>query len=128
MPTSFEAAAVLVVVLLPGALYIWSFERMVGRWGIGLSGRVLRFVGGSAIIHSVLAPASYWLWSSKWPSVAAGASHPAWLWLIAALYVLAPLAIGTIVGFATRRRFGWTRWITGPDPAPRLGLPLPRGT
>lgn len=119
MPTSFEAAAVLLVALIPGALYIWSFERMAGRWGIGLSDRIFRFVGASAIIHAVLAPASYWLWSSKWPSIAEGDSNPMWLWLVTAAYVAAPLLIGTGVGLATRSRFEWTLWITGPDPAPR---------
>lgn len=91
MPTSFEAVAVLFVALLPGALYIWSFERLAGRWGVGLSDRVLRFVGASAIVHSVLAPASYWLWTSKWPSIATGASNPLWLWAIAGTYVVVPL-------------------------------------
>ncbi len=119
MPTSFEAVAVLFVALLPGALYIWSFERMAGRWGVGLSDRVLRFVGASAIVHSVLAPASYWLWTSTWPSIATGASNPLWLWVIASIYVVVPLAAGTLIGRATRSRVGWTRWITGPDPAPR---------
>lgn len=119
MPTSLEAVAALLIALVPGALYIWSFERMAGRWGVGLSDRVLRFLGVSAVIHSTLAPASYLLWASTWPSIAAGRSNPLWLWLIAAMYVVTPLGIGTLVGEATRRRFGWTRWITGPDPAPR---------
>ena len=119
MPTSFEAVAVLFVALLPGALYIWSFERMAGRWGVGLSDRVLRFLGSSAIVHSALAPASYWLWTSRWPAMARGDSNPLWLWLIAGIYVVAPWMVGTLVGWATRNRIGWTRWITGPDPAPR---------
>jgi hypothetical protein len=80
---------------------------------------VLRFVGASAIVHAVLAPASYWLWSSKWPSIATGASNPLWLWAIASIYVVAPFTAGTLIGWGTRSRVGWTRWITGPDPAPR---------
>jgi hypothetical protein len=119
MPTSFEATAVLLVALVPGALYIWSFERMAGRWGIGLSDRIFRFVGASAIIHAVLAPMSYWLWTRRWPSISAGDSNPLWLWLVAVVYVAVPLGIGTLVGLATRSRSDWTRWITGPDPAPR---------
>ena len=69
MPTSFQAAAVLAIELLPGAMYIWSFERQAGRWGIGLSDRVLRFVGASAIFHAFFAPASYWFWSTQWPKL-----------------------------------------------------------
>lgn len=48
MPQSFQAVAVTLIALLPGALYVWAFERQAGRYGIGLSDRVLRFVGGSA--------------------------------------------------------------------------------
>jgi len=119
MPISFEDAAVLLVALFPGALYIWLFERMTGRWGVGLSDRIFRFVGVSAIIHAVLAPASSWLWTSKLPAVSAGEFNPLWLWLVAALYVATPLVIGTVVGVAARGRSEWTRWLTGPDPAPR---------
>lgn len=119
MPTSFEAVGTFFVALLPGALYIWSFERMAGRWGVGLSDRALRFLGASAVFHAALAPASYWLWTDLWPTIEAGRAHAPWLWLIAGLYVVAPLAVGTFVGEATRRRFGWAQWITGPDPAPR---------
>ena len=55
MPNTFQALAVLLVALLPGALYVWSFERQAGRWGIGLSDRVLRFVGGSGFPRRVRA-------------------------------------------------------------------------
>ncbi len=119
MRTSFEATAVFLVILVPGALYIWSFERMAGRWGIGVSDRVLRFIGASAIFHAVLAPVSYWLWTSTWPAVAAGRSHPLSLWLLTAAYAATPLAVGTAIGLATRGRASWARWVTGPDPAPR---------
>ncbi len=92
---------------------------MAGRWGIGLSDRIFRFVGASSIIHAAIAPASYWLWTSRWPSISTGGSHPLSLWLVAAVYVALPLLIGTLVGVATRSGSTWPRWITGPDPAPR---------
>lgn len=47
MPNSFEAIAVVFIAILPGALYVWGFERIVGNWGIGLSDRLLRFLGAS---------------------------------------------------------------------------------
>ena len=52
MPDTFQAIAVLAVALLPGALHVWAFERQAGRWGIGLSDRLLRFVGGSVLFHA----------------------------------------------------------------------------
>jgi hypothetical protein len=33
---TFQAIAVTVLAVLPGALYTWSFEREVGNWGVGL--------------------------------------------------------------------------------------------
>jgi hypothetical protein len=33
MPESFEALAVIAIALLPGALYVWSFERLAGSSG-----------------------------------------------------------------------------------------------
>lgn len=52
MPDTFQAIAVFAVALLAGALYVWAFERQAGRWGIGLSDRLLRFVGGSVLFHA----------------------------------------------------------------------------
>ncbi len=37
MPSTFQTAAVFVVALRPGALYVWAFERQAGRYGIGLN-------------------------------------------------------------------------------------------
>ena len=66
MPDTFQAVAVAVVALLPGALYVWAFERQAGRWGIGLSDRLLRFVGGSALFHAAAAPLTYWIWADRY--------------------------------------------------------------
>jgi hypothetical protein len=80
MPTTFQGALAIAIALLPGALYTWAFERIAGRWGIGLSDRLLRFVGASAMLHALVAPLTYWLWSSQWRTQAAGQSVSWWLW------------------------------------------------
>lgn len=59
MPSTFQAVLVIVVALLPGALYVWAFERQAGRYGIALSDRVLRFVVGSAVLLAVFASPLY---------------------------------------------------------------------
>ena len=105
--------------LLPGALYIWSVERMAGRWGVALSDRLFRFVGTSAVFHAVAAPATYLLWRSQWLSVRNGDPVTWWLWLAPLAYVLLPLAAGTAIGWGSRNGRGWARAFTGPDPAPR---------
>lgn len=119
MPSSFQAVAVIVVALLPGALYIWSFERMAGAYGVGFSDRFLRFIGASSVFHAGLAPATYWFWSAQWSAIVAGRQVSWWMWVLVVVYVALPVGVGTAVGSAARRRAAWARWLTGPDLAPR---------
>lgn len=119
MPSSAAAAAVFVIALLPGALYVWSFERLAGRWGIGLSDRVLRFVGGSAVLHAVFAPATYWIWKDLWPSIDGRDRLSWWTWLLPIAYVAVPIVAGYVVGNGVRGDKAWTKYVVGLDPAPR---------
>jgi hypothetical protein len=119
VPSTFQAVAATAVALLPGALYIWAFERQAGRWGVGLSDRLLRFIGGSALFHAAFAPVTYWLWTDQWPRIRAGQPVSLWLWGVVTAYVVIPLAVGTAIGWGTRKRKTWAHWFTGPDPAPR---------
>lgn len=119
MPQSLQAAAVIVVALLPGALYVWSFERQAGRYGIGLSDRVLRFVGGSAVFLAVFAVPLYFLYANYGASIVAGKPVPLPLGFLPLVYVLVPIAAGTLVGYGLKDGWTWAHKITGPDPAPR---------
>lgn len=119
MVDTFQAIVVVAIALVPGALYFWAFERQTGRWGIGLSDRVLRFVGLSALFHAAVAPVSYWFWAHQWPRLREGESVSLGLWGLAVAYAAVPLAGGTVIGFATRREQPWARFFVGPHPAPR---------
>jgi hypothetical protein len=119
MPDTFQAAIVVAVALVPGALYFWAFERQAGRWGVALSDRLLRFVGLSALFHAAVAPVSYWFWARQWPQIQEGEKVSLWLWGVAIAYVAVPLAGGTIIGYATRLGVPWSRWFAGPHAAPR---------
>jgi hypothetical protein len=120
MPETFQGIAVVALVLLPGALYIWSFERLVGAWGVGLSDRLFRFVGVSSLFHVVLLPVTFWIWDAYVRSGRLPAGDvPLALWLGPLAYVGVPVAVGTLVGLGTVRRAGWARTFTGPAPAPR---------
>jgi hypothetical protein len=119
MPDTFQAAIVVSIALVPGALYFWAFERQAGRWGVALSDRVLRFVGLSALFHAAIAPVSYWFWANQWPKLREGAPVSLWLWAVGIAYVAVPLAGGTMIGYATRLGLPWSRWFAGPHPAPR---------
>lgn len=121
MVETFEAMAAAALMLLPGALYVWGFERQVGNWGIGLSDRVLRFFGTSALIHVTIAPLTYWLWATAVADgdVAAGGPLSPWIWLALIGYVSIPFLVGRSVGRATRNGSAWAEAFTGPNPAPR---------
>jgi hypothetical protein len=119
MPSTLLGVVAIAVALIPGALYTWSVERYAGRWGIGLSDRILRFAGGSAVLHAILAPATYWLWANQWPKVRSGQPVSWWLWSVPLTYAIAPIAGGVLVGRAVRAGRRWTRLVVGPSPAPR---------
>ena len=120
MPDTFQAMVVVIVALLPGALYTWSFERLVGAWGVGLADRVLRFVGVSAVFQAAIAPLTVWMWRTY---ILTGRLRdgelPVALWLAPLLYVIIPIALGVIVGRGTVNERRWSKAFTGPSPAPR---------
>lgn len=120
MPETFESLAVVFLALLPGGLYVWSFERQAGAWGIRLSDRLFRFVGFSALLHAVFAPLTYALWEQFIRSgrVSSGEA-PLGLWVVPLVYVGLPVVLGTLVGRGIRTQKAWATLFTGPDPAPR---------
>lgn len=120
MPETFEALGTLALALLPGALYVWSFERLVGLWGIRLTDRLLRFVGVSATLHVLFLPVTYRLWIEYVTSgrLSRGDVSLA-LWGAPLLYVILPVVLGSVVGRATLVGKRWPKLITGPTPAPR---------
>lgn len=120
-PSTFQAIAVFVLAVLPGALYTWAYEREDGAWEVALSDRVARFVGVSAAFSVLTAPLVYWLYcryTDVWSSED-DLRVPWWVWLIYAAYVVFPIALGSTVGVAAKQRKRWARYFTGPSPAPR---------
>jgi hypothetical protein len=120
VPSTVEALAVAVVALLPGALYTWAFERQVGRWGIGFSDRLLRFVGISAVLHALAAPATYLVWRDYFREDADPGFNdlPLWLWAVALAYVAAPTGLGYLVAVGYRDKWRWVMALMGSSPAP----------
>src|SRR4051794_14719237 len=119
MPSTFQALAVVLIALLPGGLYLWAVERLVGRWGVGFSDRLLRFVGVSAFLHVLAAPLTYLVWHDylRTGAVPNGKMLPLWLWPVAACYIVVPTLLGTAVGYAMKN-WDLPEWLVGSTRAP----------
>lgn len=119
-PDSLQAALVTSLLVLPGALYTWGIERVIGHWGVGLADRLLRFIGISACFHVALAPLTYHSYRAYFQAGALRAgSLPIGSWLALLAYVFGPLVVGLIVGRGLRRQSRWARAIAGAHRAPR---------
>jgi uncharacterized protein DUF6338 len=121
MPNTFQALAVLLLALLPGALFIWGFERISGRWVIGLSDRILRFFGISALFQALAAPATYAIWHKylREGALSHDKTVPWWLWAVVVVYVALPFLIGSWLAVSVEADKPWARWAIGyTDPAP----------
>jgi Family of unknown function (DUF6338) len=121
--------------MLPGAIYLWGFEREAGKWTIGISDTVLRFVAASAIFQALYAAPLYILYVRyihheddrlgrvRFENPLADGHVPWWLALVPIVYVGLPALIGTLVGRSVRsdnphaERFA--RIMAGSNPAPR---------
>lgn len=119
MASSLQAITLLVVALLPGAFYVWGFERNAGRYGIGLKDRALRLIGASSVFIAVFAWALYWLYATYWQAFKAGESLPAWLVVLPIGYLAIPGVLGWFVGSRLRNGSKWARTLAGFSRAPR---------
>jgi hypothetical protein len=129
MPATITGLALFFVAILPGALYTWAFEREIGRWGIGLTDRLLRFVGVSALFLALTTYPAHYVWRNYLhaPSdsdharnlVLDGADLPPWLYFVPVGYVSVPIALGSLAAVAVRRKWWIARPLVGADPAPR---------
>jgi hypothetical protein len=130
------AIVVLIVAVLPGVVYTIAYEREVGRWGVGISDRILRFVASSALFQALYALPLYSIWANylaprfgSWTgltdAIRAGEGVPVWLFLLPIGYLGIPFALGTVAAIGVRYRArsrcaaATSRALVGREPAPR---------
>jgi hypothetical protein len=117
--STFEGVAVLIMALLPGAVYTWSFERIAGRWGIALSDRLYRFFGISAFFQVLIAPATWKIWLKYLRHGAPnGDKLPVWLWAVAFAYLAVPALIGGLIARGFLKKNPVAKWLVGATAAP----------
>jgi hypothetical protein len=118
---TFQALAVAVLALLPGASYTYAYERIVGPYGVSFTDRLVRFLAASAIFQAVLigpellAYRSYVLTGR----LAHGQVNAVALELAALGYVLLPTAVGLLMGRGQNGGIAWVQALVGSAPDPR---------
>ncbi|TQJ18461.1 DUF6338 family protein [Kribbella jejuensis] len=121
MPSTFQAAAVLLIAILPGALFTWSYEQQVSRSGSHVADRLIRLAGAAAVFF-VLYGWILYDWYRRFVvtgHLEAGRPLPFWVTLAAAAMLAVPWAAGGLIGYAVHARKAWTKVLTGPAPSPR---------
>ena len=104
MISTFQALAVALIALLPGASYTFAVERSLGSYGVKFSDRLVRFLAASAVFHAVASGPEYLLYRSYFMPGALAKGELSWLTLeiIALVYVFVPIGIGTMFAYLGR--------------------------
>lgn len=126
MMTTLQSLLIVWLAISPGALFIWAFEQSAGRWATGIRNSFLRSIGYSAVFHVFSLPLTYHLWSSYKDQFIAGKFISLWAWILVSPYVILPVLIGLLVGWAIRNEesirnkwYWWIKFLIGRSPAPR---------
>lgn len=122
MLATFQALAVLLTSVLPGALFSYGYERQNTRMAIAdFNERLMAFLGVSAIFAVASLPLLYEGYRRYvvTGAVQHGEPLPGWIWLIVAGYVAIPLLLGFVSGWCARERNVVGRLLTGERPYPR---------
>ena len=121
MITTFQALAVTLLALLPGASYTFAYERVVGNFGVSFTDRLVRFTAASALFAALFSGPALLVYRAVIVDgkLARGAVNPVYLELVALAYVLIPIAVGGLLGVGQRRNWRLVAAIVGGSPEPR---------
>lgn len=106
MPSTFQALAVALLALLPGALYELAREQRGGRWGLRGADQIFRLLSFSVGFQVLIAPLTYWLYGHYVTSghLAAGKAVSPLLWIGGVAYLVVPFFFGRFTAWASKRR------------------------
>lgn len=97
MLSTYQALAVALVALLPGASYTFAVERSLGSYGVKFSDRLVRFLAASAIFHALASGPEYLLYRHFFATDVLTHGHAKWwaIEIVAIVYVFLPIGIGS---------------------------------
>ena len=113
-PTTWTALLLLVVAVLPGAMFTFAFERQAGAFGVTLADRVLRFVAASVVFNALYAWPGYLAHRATCCDAGLDMTEFVVGWASAVVGLTLPALLGRIVGglYVTqsdRRGWDWVR-------------------
>jgi len=119
--STFQALAVALLALLPGASYTFAYERRVGGFGVSLSDRLVRFLAASALFVALfsgpgLVAYRHYVASGR---LGRGQVNALWFELAILVYVLLPSLAGSLVGTGQLHKWRWVTTLVGDATEPR---------
>lgn len=138
MIDTLQALLVTALAVLPGALYTLARENLGATWawqGTDTATQIFRFLSASAFFHALLAPLTYWAYSTLVVTHALIDGHriSLWWWGGFGAYIVVPYLWGAVTEWSRnweesacclfkwpKRAIAWTlALIGGRDPEPR---------
>ncbi len=121
MISTFQALAVALLALLPGASYTFAYERRVGGFGVSLSDRLVRFLAASALFAALFSGPGLLAYRHYVASgrLGRGQVNALWFELAVLTYVLLPTAVGSVIGSGQQRKSRWVTALVGDAAEPR---------
>jgi hypothetical protein len=121
MVSTFQALAVALLAILPGASYTFAYERAVGAFGVSLADRFVRFLAASAIFQALYSGPMLLLYRKFVHSGDLGRGEVNWVAfeLVALAYVALPIMVGALVGHGQNEKWPIVLWLLGDAPEPR---------
>ncbi|MBU8813180.1 MULTISPECIES: DUF6338 family protein [Mycobacteriaceae] len=119
MISTFQALAIALIAVLPGAVYTIARESGGASWAwrrTDTGALVLRFLCASAVFHALLAPITYGAYQrlvkpdGAADAVEEGRTLSWWWWVVVLVYLLVPFAAGALTERGRKWRDSPKRW------------------
>ena len=119
--STFQALAVAILAILPGASYTFAYERVFGAFGLSFADRVVRFLAASALFGALFSGPGLILYRNVVVTGDLGNGNVnAWSFELVVLgYVLAPTLLGSLIGYGHKAGWPWVRGVLGDSSEPR---------
>ncbi len=101
--SAFYAAALLGVLVLPGAFFSWGLERHLPHYSMLFKDWLVRPAGATALWNAVAAWPLHWLYTSYWDDLSQQKPLPWPIYLTPIAYLVVPAAAGWTSGWSFKR-------------------------